>query len=193
MLTGCSSDISTVKSQKFSYDPSLTIGQAFDNRKICQSVDWKELKDDRGRNVVEYRCTFKGVDEWMKKVVSIRKSESEEIANEGKADCQKITDQKSNEECLKKVDEVLQKNLSASIPSNPATKFQEVFQWSVSDNKEVTLLYAGQEWLYKDGKTIQNKIYDLDTFMRKIAQNDESTLLEYAGIPSNVTDVLSVN
>ena len=64
-LAGCSnSDVSKVKAMKLDIDPSFTVGQAFDNRKVCDSVKWDVIKDERGRKLVEYRCDFKGVKEF---------------------------------------------------------------------------------------------------------------------------------
>ncbi|RCS29433.1 hypothetical protein DEO45_09625 [Rhodanobacter denitrificans] len=61
-LAGCgNSDISTVKGLTLEQAPSFTVEQAFDHRKVCDSVKWREFKDDRERKIVEYRCTFKGV------------------------------------------------------------------------------------------------------------------------------------
>lgn len=61
-LAGCgNSDISKVKAMKLDANPTYTIGQAFDNRKVCDSVAWDEITDTRARKLVEYRCTFKGV------------------------------------------------------------------------------------------------------------------------------------
>lgn len=58
-LSGCGNgDVSRLKTQALDADPSFTIGQAFDNRKVCDSVSWKEKADDRGRKVIEYRCAF---------------------------------------------------------------------------------------------------------------------------------------
>jgi hypothetical protein len=61
-LAGCgNSDISKVKAMKFDANPTYTIDQAFGHRKVCESVKWDTLVDERSRNLVEYRCTFKGV------------------------------------------------------------------------------------------------------------------------------------
>jgi len=58
-LSACgNSDISRLKAQTLDANPSFTIGQAFDHRKACDSVSWKESTDDRGRKVIEYRCDF---------------------------------------------------------------------------------------------------------------------------------------
>lgn len=57
-LAGCTSgDISSLKDQVIN-GTSYTIGQVFDHRKACDSVSWKESKDDRDRTVIEYRCDF---------------------------------------------------------------------------------------------------------------------------------------
>jgi hypothetical protein len=65
-LAGCSnSDIDAVKKQTLDQDQSYTVGQAFDNRKVCDSVKWDEITDDRGRKIVEYRCTFNSVDDYV--------------------------------------------------------------------------------------------------------------------------------
>jgi len=61
-LAGCgNNDIDAVKKQTLDQDQSYTVGQSFDNRKVCDSVKWDEITDDRGRKIVEYRCTFNGV------------------------------------------------------------------------------------------------------------------------------------
>jgi hypothetical protein len=65
-VAGCgNSDVSKVKAMKLDIDPSYTIGQAFDNRKVCDSVKWDTVTDTRGRKLVEYRCLWKGVKEGM--------------------------------------------------------------------------------------------------------------------------------
>jgi len=61
-LAGCTnSDVSKVKAMKLDLDPSFTIGQAFDNRKVCDSVKWDTISTPRGRKLVEYRCKLKDV------------------------------------------------------------------------------------------------------------------------------------
>lgn len=58
-LSACgNSDISKLKAQTLDANPSFTIGQAFDHRKACDSVSWKENTDDRGRKIIEYHCIF---------------------------------------------------------------------------------------------------------------------------------------
>lgn len=59
-LSACSDgDISKLRAQTIPANPSFTIGQAFDHRNACAAVSWSQSTDDRGRKVIEYRCTFK--------------------------------------------------------------------------------------------------------------------------------------
>ena len=58
-LSGCSGDIKSVKESRISGRSDFTIGQAFDNRHFCSSIDWKAFKDDRKRPIVEYTCEYK--------------------------------------------------------------------------------------------------------------------------------------
>lgn len=75
-LTGCASDkhITEVKALPFSYpinefqnpilrvpDPNLTVDQALDYRKVCDSVKWKVDQTEQHQYFVEYRCDYKGV------------------------------------------------------------------------------------------------------------------------------------
>ena len=65
-LAGCSnSDINAVKKQTLGQDQSYTVEQVFDHRKVCDSIKWDEITDGRGRKIVEYRCTFNGVDDYV--------------------------------------------------------------------------------------------------------------------------------
>ncbi|WP_108473136.1 hypothetical protein [Rhodanobacter thiooxydans] len=75
-LTGCAPDkhITEVKALPFSYpinefqnpilrvpDPNLTVDQALDYRKVCDSVKWKVDQTEQHQYFVEYRCDYKGV------------------------------------------------------------------------------------------------------------------------------------
>lgn len=66
-LAGCQShDVGVVKGEKFDADPSMSVGQALDSWKVCESTKWTSSKDDRGRDVVEYRCDFRGFKDFSK-------------------------------------------------------------------------------------------------------------------------------
>lgn len=68
-LAGCggSKQIAEVKALAFSYpnsdlqDPNLTVDQALDTRKICDSVKWSLKRTDRHQAFVEYDCNYKGI------------------------------------------------------------------------------------------------------------------------------------
>jgi hypothetical protein len=72
-LTGCSDgkQVNEVKALPFELVNSidlpqnLTVDQALDNRKVCNSVKWSSGQDDQGEIVIEYKCDYKGVDDSM--------------------------------------------------------------------------------------------------------------------------------
>lgn len=68
LLAGCfDNNIDTVREARFDMEPSFTIGQALDNRPLCQSHNWDEVQDSKNRTVVEYRCEIKGAREYFAK------------------------------------------------------------------------------------------------------------------------------
>jgi hypothetical protein len=68
-LTGCAPDkhITEVKALAFSYpsndvqDPNMTVDQALDYRKVCDSVKWKVDETEQHQTFVEYNCDYKNV------------------------------------------------------------------------------------------------------------------------------------
>lgn len=68
-LAGCgeSKQVAEVKALAFSYpdsgadDPNLTVDQALDTRKLCDSVKWSTKTTDRNQVFVEYDCNYKGI------------------------------------------------------------------------------------------------------------------------------------
>ncbi|MBP1146752.1 hypothetical protein JOE33_003675 [Pseudomonas sp. PvP027] len=55
-LTGCNDALNTVKNARMKVNEKYTVAEAFGNRDICSSVDWDVIKDDRGREIVQYKC-----------------------------------------------------------------------------------------------------------------------------------------
>lgn len=55
-LTGCNDALNAVKNARMKVNDKYTVAEAFGNRDICSSVDWDVIKDDRGREVVQYKC-----------------------------------------------------------------------------------------------------------------------------------------
>lgn len=67
VLAGCGNNaVNAVQESKFEQDPTFTIGQVLNNRKVCESVSWRAIKDDRNRTVVEYRCELKSSGELLR-------------------------------------------------------------------------------------------------------------------------------
>jgi len=61
-LSGCSSEIDVIREGRLELLPEYTVGQALDNRKLCESTDWSVIEDERGRDVVRYTCDFKDIE-----------------------------------------------------------------------------------------------------------------------------------
>jgi hypothetical protein len=67
-LTGCTDKhVTEVKALPFSYpsddvqDPNMTVDQALDYRKVCDSVKWKVDETEQHQTFVEYNCDYKNV------------------------------------------------------------------------------------------------------------------------------------
>lgn len=63
-LTACG-DVGSVKDTPYHFEPSITIGKAFDNREICEESTWSEAIDKYDRAVVTNRCRLKGSDTYF--------------------------------------------------------------------------------------------------------------------------------
>lgn len=61
-LAGCgdSKQVSEVKALPFA-DTNMTVDNALDTRKICDSAKWSVAQDSRNQTVVEYDCEWRGV------------------------------------------------------------------------------------------------------------------------------------
>lgn len=61
-LAGCGDgkQVSEVKAMPF-VDSNMTVDNALDTRKLCDSVKWTTSQDDRNQTVVQYDCEWKGV------------------------------------------------------------------------------------------------------------------------------------
>ena len=44
-LSGCSSEIDVIREGRLELLPEYTVGQALDNRKLCESTDWSVIED----------------------------------------------------------------------------------------------------------------------------------------------------
>lgn len=56
IFSGCSDNISIVKNGVLLTNDSITVGDAIEKWKVCNSVKWSEFTSDNGRNIVEANC-----------------------------------------------------------------------------------------------------------------------------------------
>lgn len=62
VLTGCddSQQVNEVKDIVYAkLDKTIAVGNALNNRDICQKINWSSYKDNKDRNIVEYTCQLK--------------------------------------------------------------------------------------------------------------------------------------
>lgn len=58
ILSGCGSDLSSVKDGTMSFDNSITVGDAFDKYSYFTSTDWRSFETSNGRKIVEVEGIF---------------------------------------------------------------------------------------------------------------------------------------
>jgi len=66
LLSGCGSDLDKVKNGVLDFNKTITVGQALDNWKSCESKDWKSFTSDNGVKVVEFTCHHRAKDYFSK-------------------------------------------------------------------------------------------------------------------------------
>lgn len=62
-LPGCADSLVKEVKESPSDNPDYTYGQFFDNRPHCEKTTWQSKSDSRGRDIVEYTCIHKGIEE----------------------------------------------------------------------------------------------------------------------------------
>ncbi len=67
LLYGCNSEVDAIRNGRLEAYPEYTVGQAFDNRDMCESTDWATTEDERGRVIIRYTCHMKGIPSLYKK------------------------------------------------------------------------------------------------------------------------------
>lgn len=76
ILSGCSDpNIDYIKSARLDTDTTFTIEQAFDNRELCEGVNWISKTDNRDRVIVEYQC------ELIKPILVIKELDQKRLEN----------------------------------------------------------------------------------------------------------------
>jgi uncharacterized protein YcfL len=73
-IVGCGSDTNKVKNGILDFNKTITVGQALDNWKSCESRNWEEFSADNGVKVVQFACNHK-VKEYVEKLKSYSVSE----------------------------------------------------------------------------------------------------------------------
>ena len=72
-IFGCAdNDVRMVKDAYLNIDSSVTVGDALDNKEICETTNWHSYEDDRGRVFVRHECHFKGFKENIHKLLTSR-------------------------------------------------------------------------------------------------------------------------
>lgn len=70
LLTGCfGGDVDVVKKSYLEAWPGFTVGQLLDGRGHCGDVQWNNIKDDRGRSIVEYHCQLVPVEQHFRETL----------------------------------------------------------------------------------------------------------------------------
>lgn len=76
-IAGCGSDTDKVKNGILEFNKTITVGQALDNWKSCESKSWEEFSAENGVKIVQFTCNHK-IKEYIEKV---KVSVPEEINN----------------------------------------------------------------------------------------------------------------
>lgn len=66
-VSGCGTDTDKVKNGVLEFNKTLTVGQALDNWKSCETRKWEEFSAENGVKVVQFTCQHK-VKEYTEKV-----------------------------------------------------------------------------------------------------------------------------
>jgi hypothetical protein len=150
-LTGCTDKhIAEVKAQPFSYpsdsvqDPNLTVDQALDYRKVCDSVKWKVDMTEQHQKFVEYQCDYKNVEHsaFVANVVLKAKVERGDKAN--------------GEDIVHMV------------------HAGDVYQWTYGPNGSPALSYVAMRLHYSNGTSkdiLTPEPYDTTRLMKAAAEN----------------------
>lgn len=181
ILSGCGDSTSIVKDKVFTYqsnngevytyDDSLTIEQAFDNRAVCSSFKWHNFEDSRGREVIEYNCVFDGFSDFITGWMEKRQAEELRLAEQKyPAD---IPDR--NE----KTGYFITEKYKGDIPESAT----ETYQWRLNADGEPKYSYNGIEILFLSGNSL-NCSYPLHQSLKRIY--NDAPLSNYADLIRSV-------
>lgn len=224
VLVGCGDESENVKdkfftyvgsdNQTYTYDDSFTIGEAFDNRKLCKNVEWSSFEDSRKRTIVQYECSFdskefqKFFTNWFDKRQKFEQESFKSILEAKLIP----TGYEGEEELRKEVKEMIdnfpqkmkEKYSKLYIPSSA----KEVYQWAISSRDgSPKYIYNDLSMSFDDGyvltcnfplSTSLELIYKDRTlpyygqFIKTVRRNVgvESGFLDKSGVIPEVSDFL---
>lgn len=171
VISGCSSDIDTIREGRLQNLPEYTVSQALDNREICQDTDWSTLKDDKGRNIVRYKCEMKGIEEWYYDL-------AQELVNSETYTISEISSIKN------KIESLRSKLIQFEDDQNEFTKLSRKNQsqggLNRKDNQKYTQLFFNRRERSNSISKLKSEINPLEThYERMNKSNDNRATGEY--------------
>ena len=161
-LIGCldgASDIDIVKEGRFDAHPEFKIGETFDNRSMCESTSWQMVQDNRGRDLVEYRCEIVGVNDYYHKRLVALAEKCEESLNDTSPNPFRARLKKERQEELDSID-----HLKSEVESAESDRTKRLIKYHSKKADEKT---ARLEELDRWEK---NKIANNKTTLSKVNQ-----------------------
>lgn len=156
-------NISTVKNSIVNYDKSITIGQAFDKWKQCDSTKWENLVSDNGKKIVEYTCQMDSYGKSLQKQAILELEER--IASDKKY---------LKTSTFREVEEKRIKALEDKIPKIKTKLFKKVLvQWVINVDNTVDFAYSGV--VVQDNGTMKDMSYDTYKLLADVYQNNYLT------------------
>lgn len=152
-LYGCNSDIDAIKNGRLDAYPEYTIGQAFDNRDMCESTDWESIKDERGRTIIRYTCHMEGVKEgYLEEATTlISEAKNKDTQNKYQSDIKswkvKIPETKIK---IKEEEEKIKKELTLESSINPIDEKISCLSKYIRDTEKSISLSSNRVYLDKN-------------------------------------------
>lgn len=136
LLVGCDGmlgNISTVKNGFLDIDETVTIGDAFDNWKICKETHWDEFTSDNNKQIVEAKCVIYKKDTTKASFIiyfAMNKARSGEFNVEGVS--KKLENLEVSKDCVKDIEVNIGKiDLLGMMYSNIGPSFEEQLAISI--------------------------------------------------------------
>jgi len=194
LLTGCeASEVSEMKNARLYVDKTLTIEQAFDNRKVCDDSQWSSFEDKKGRVVVSYRCDFEIEGELEDHLAaSIRPKVEADLQSEIKKSTNRI---KSKNYEIEQINKLIKRD------PNQAQGYKDKLTKAISEKDELSRQLSLAEENTDDVDSLMDDYIDnrdiefvADVFQWYLGKNGVPNLV-YSGVEVKMKDkeVLKVN